>query len=141
MLITRETDYAVRILRALADRERHNMTELCDSEAVPRQFAYKIIHKLAEAELVRSVRGVNGGVQLISDLRNLSLLDVIQITESDARISDCMDPSYLCNWTQKNCKACAVHSRLCEIQQQINEELRKISLHDLLSVRDTSNIE
>ncbi|MGN8738676.1 RrF2 family transcriptional regulator [Bilifractor sp. HCP3S3_D3] len=132
MLITRETDYALRILRALADGERHNVKELCESEAVPLQFAYKILRKLTEAGIVKSVRGVNGGTELTADLSRLTLLDVIRITESDSYISDCMSPGYHCTWSAKNCRKCTIHSRLCGIQQKLDHELAKLSIRDLL---------
>ncbi|MFR6642313.1 MAG: hypothetical protein ACLUQN_02000 [Megasphaera sp.] len=42
MIITRETDYAIRILRALADWEQKNIREISDEQMIPLQFAYKI---------------------------------------------------------------------------------------------------
>ena len=136
MLITRETDYALRILRALADGKRHNVKELCESEAVPQQFAYKILRRLTDAGLVKSVRGVNGGTELAGDLGSITLLDVIRITESDYYISDCMSPDYACTWSEKNCRKCTIHSRLCEIQQKLDQELEK---YTELTVPDSRN--
>ena len=46
MLITRETDYALRVLRALSDGEQHTAGEISSTQLVPKQFAYKIIKKL-----------------------------------------------------------------------------------------------
>ena len=43
MIMTRETDYAVRILRALSCGERMTVRQVCDLELVPVQFAYKIL--------------------------------------------------------------------------------------------------
>ena len=139
MLITRDTDYALRILRALADGKRHNVKELCESEAVPQQFAYKILRRLTDAGLVKSVRGVNGGTELAGDLGSITLLDVIRITESDSYISDCMSPDYACTWSEKNCRKCTIHSRLCEIQQKLDQELEKQSILDLLENEDASS--
>ncbi|MGI6055710.1 MAG: RrF2 family transcriptional regulator [Bilifractor sp.] len=132
MLITRETDYALRILRALADGRRHNVKALCESEAVPQQFAYKILRRLTDAGLVKSVRGVNGGTELTGDLGGITLLDVIRVTESDSNISDCMNPDYHCTWSAKNCRKCTIHSRLCEIQQKLDQELAQVSIRELL---------
>ena len=46
MFITRETDYALRILRALADGNRRSLSQVCEQQMVPSSFAYKIIRKL-----------------------------------------------------------------------------------------------
>ena len=53
LLITKETDYALRILRSLADagNTKTPIKEICDKELLPQQFVYKIAKKLAKAEL------------------------------------------------------------------------------------------
>ena len=43
MLITRETDYALRMLRVLLDGEKHSAAEMAETELIPMQFAYQIL--------------------------------------------------------------------------------------------------
>ena len=45
MLITRETDYALRMLRVLLDEEKHSAAEMAETELIPMQFAYQILRK------------------------------------------------------------------------------------------------
>ena len=52
MMITRESDYAVRMICALKDGEQLTIEQICRKEQVPRQFAYKILKKLEKAGLV-----------------------------------------------------------------------------------------
>ena len=73
MIITRETDYALRILRALSDGHRHTMKNICEEAVVPQQFAYKIIAKLATGGVLDSVRGSAAGCLLECHLGELSL--------------------------------------------------------------------
>ena len=47
MLITRETDYALRMLRVLLDGEKHSAAEMAETELIPMQFAYQILRKLS----------------------------------------------------------------------------------------------
>ena len=49
MLITRETDYALRILRTLSDGKSYTAGELAERESLPQKFAYKILKKLEKA--------------------------------------------------------------------------------------------
>ena len=56
MLITRETDYALRMLRVLLDEEKHSAAEMAETELIPMQFAYQILRKLSAGELGRSRR-------------------------------------------------------------------------------------
>lgn len=101
MIITRETDYALRILRALSDGHRHTMKNICEEAVVPQQFAYKIIAKLAKGGVVDSVRGSGGGCLLDCDLRELSLYRLLEIMGDDDRINACMASEYECSW-EKN---------------------------------------
>ena len=64
MIITKKSDYAIRICRALEDGEIHNVTEICEKENVPRAFAYKILRELEMNDMVKSERGNKGGYYL-----------------------------------------------------------------------------
>ena len=64
MLISRETDYALRILRALSDGKKRSIEEICSLEATPKQFAYRIIKKLETAGWIIITRGAEGGCRL-----------------------------------------------------------------------------
>ena len=57
MIITKETDYALRILRVLLDGEKHSVAEMSETELIPNQFAYQILRKLSAGNLVQVSRG------------------------------------------------------------------------------------
>ena len=46
MFITRECDYAVRVVRALWGESRLSVSDICEKESVTAPFAYKILKKL-----------------------------------------------------------------------------------------------
>ena len=75
MIITKETDYAMRILRVLLDGEKHSVAEMSETELIPTQFAYQILRKLSAGNLVQVSRGAAGGCRLSCDLRGVSLYD------------------------------------------------------------------
>ena len=68
MIITKETDYALRILRVLLDGEKHSVAGMSETELIPNQFAYQILRKLSAGNLVRVSRGALGGCELSCDL-------------------------------------------------------------------------
>lgn len=76
MLITRECDYAVRVLRAMAEEKRVSVNEICEKELITAPFAYKILKKLQKSGMVRGYRGVHGGYSLNCDLDQITLYDV-----------------------------------------------------------------
>ena len=57
MFITRECDYAVRVIRALAGESRLSVSEICEKESITAPFAYKILKKLQEAGACKGVPG------------------------------------------------------------------------------------
>ena len=74
MFITRECDYAVRVVRALWGESRLSVSDICEKESVTAPFAYKILKKLQKAEIVKGYRGVHGGYSLNEGLDELTLI-------------------------------------------------------------------
>lgn len=132
LLITRETDYALRVLRVLSGGEQVSTKEICEKELLPQQFAYKIIKRLSHAGLVSIARGSNGGCRLSADLKKVSLYDLTQIMDADSLVSECMQPCYKCGAQQKRGMPCVTNKQLRQIQNAIDRELKKRSLHEML---------
>ncbi len=130
-MITRETDYAIRLLRGLTDNEVHTTAELTENEMVPHAFAYKILKKLSGAGYVQILRGAEGGYRLVADLSDITLYDLMMVMGDSCAITHCMDEDYECPWRKEH-RACDVHRRLARIQSVVNRELKAHTLKDLL---------
>ena len=129
MLITRRSDYAMRICRVLRDGKVHNVREICQLEDIPRAFAYKILRELELSELVRSERGNRGGYYLNRPLGELTLYDVVNVTEGDLAILHCMREDCSKDSTGMPCK---VHSEIERIQTILIEEMKNRSIEDIM---------
>ena len=133
LLITKETDYALRILRALAGGDRLTASELAANEQIPQQFAYKILKKLHKAGFVQIARGADGGCTLDANLSSVTLFQLIRAMERDATVSACTAPGYECQWRRAHGgEICKAHIHLAQIQQAINGELDSHALKDIL---------
>lgn len=131
LLITRETDYALRVLRALSAGEAMTAGEIAQAEGVPQQFAYKITKKLERAGLLQITRGVGGGCRLTANLERVTLYELMAVMEEDTRLISCMEPGYRCTRPQDSAR-CAAHHRLKAIQAVLDEELKGRTLAWLL---------
>lgn len=132
MIITRETDYALRILRALLDGDLHPLGQIAQDEGLPQSFAYKIIKKLDKAGLISIVRGTAGGCRLSADLSQTTLYDLMAAMGAQSCVSACMEPGYQCQW--RACHGnCTVHQRLRDIQAKLDQELQAHSLAEILT--------
>ena len=138
MRITRETDYALRMLRELSAAEqgekqgRVSVREVADREMIPLQFAYKIVKKLEKGGLVQISRGAEGGCALTADLHEVSLFDLMRAMEEDPYMISCMEPGYVCQWRSAN-KNCRVHQQLALIQKRLDRELQGDMLWDIIN--------
>ena len=134
MLISRETDYALRILRSLLEGERKPVGMICKDEMIPQQFAYKIMKKLSRAGLVEITRGADGGCRLSADLAAVSLYDLMVAMEDRCAVNACMDPAYECSRRIQQ-GGCVVHTQLALIQKNLDNELRAHDLKTILTGR------
>ena len=133
MLITKETDYALRILRALAGGERLATADIAKNEQVPQAFAYKIIKKLQKAGIVTIHRGSDGGCALTKDLSTISLFALLQSMDEDPSLSACMRTGHQCQWQKAHSgRICHAHIRLGAIQDTLNRELENQNLQEIL---------
>ncbi len=135
LVITRETDYALRILRALLDGELHAAGEIAQTELLPQAFAYKILKKLEKAGLLEIRRGTAGGCRLTADLDQTSLYDLMLAMGERSGLSACMEPDYQCSWRGSH-GGCRVHCHLTGIQETLNAELKAHTLEDILGPAD-----
>lgn len=132
MLITRETDYALRILRSLSDGRHYTAGELAQREILPQKFTYKILKKLEKAGIVQIIRGSNGGCSLAANLREVSLFELIEAVENKAQLTCCMETGYECEWVKEQGRKCTIHEQLCQVQAAIDRELSSRSLYQII---------
>ena len=135
MLITKEIDYALRIISALASGRHLTAGEICRQELAPQQFGYKILKKLEKGGLIQITRGSEGGCRLACDLREVTLYDLIRIMEAEGWVSACMDPEFKCARREQNENRCRIHEKLAGVQQKLNQELKKSSLYEIVDGR------
>lgn len=132
MLITRECDYAVRVIRALSGEERLSVNDICEREEITAPFAYKILKKLQKAKIVRGYRGVHGGYSLKKSVSEITLLDVYLAIDPGMYIIECMNPKKKCCRDEKLDGGCEVHQELLRIQECLQDMLSERSLQEIL---------
>lgn len=133
MYITRECDYAVRVIRALTGEKRLSVGEICKKEELTAPFAYKILKKLQAAGIVKGYRGVHGGYALEKPISQITLLDIYRAIDPELYLVECMDPEKPCSRDGADGKPCQVHRELVSIQQKLWDLLSEDTLEDILN--------
>ncbi|AQX18496.1 transcriptional regulator, BadM/Rrf2 family [Bartonella sp. CDC_skunk] len=93
MRLTKQTNYALRMLMYCASNQEalSRIPEIANTYAVSELFLFKILQPLVEAGFMKTVRGRNGGVKLAKPATEISVADVIKITEDNFSMAECFD--------------------------------------------------
>ena len=131
MLLTKESDYGIRVIRALSTDEKMTVREICDAEHIPNQYAYKILKKLEHAGFVQGLRGRDGGYQLVKPLDMYSLYDVAVSLDGDFAVFECLKDDSQCLFKDTE-HPCTVHKEFMRLQAILVDEMKKVTMDKLL---------
>ncbi len=132
MKINNETDYAFRIMRELARKNRiTDAGTLAADTSIPQRFALKILGKLVSGGLVISKKGSSGGYGLAREADKITLLDIIEVIDGPIVISKCLSGDFVCvhEAGRESCD-CFFNRVLDEINITIAEKLKSVTVAD-----------
>ncbi|ANG97367.1 iron-responsive transcriptional regulator RirA [Brucella pseudogrignonensis] len=134
MRLTRQTNYAIRMLMYCAanDGKLSRVPEIARAYGVSELFLFKILQPLVENGLVETVRGRNGGVRLGRAAKDISLFDVVRVTEENFAMAECFENDATeCPLVD----SCGLNSALREALNAFFGVLMKYSISDLVKAR------
>jgi len=134
MRLTRQTNYAIRILMyCAANNDRlSRIPEIAAAYSVSELFLFKILQPLVENGLVQTVRGRNGGVRLGRPANEITLLEVVRVTEDNFAMAECFESDAAeCPLVD----SCALNEALRKALGAFFEVLASYSIDDLVKAR------
>lgn len=129
--LTRRGDYAVRAVLALATSaagERLSVSRIAARENIPPRFLPRVMSDLVRGGLVEAVTGRTGGYRLARPAEAISVLDVIEAVEGDARRRTCVLRGGPCGLAT----VCNVHQVFADAQDQLLRRLAEARLNTLV---------
>ncbi len=133
MRITLESDYALRIVTALAEQgERLDARTLSESTSVTLRFTLKILHKLAVGGIVKSYKGVGGGYILSTAPEELTLKTVIELIDGPIAIARCIESEESCALKHDKA-ACTYHHIFDSLSLDLARKLNSITISDVIN--------
>jgi len=138
MRLTRQTNYAVRILMYCAanDGNLSRVPDIAEAYGLSEAYLFKILKPMMSANIIESVRGRNGGIRLARDAAEITLFDVVRVTEENFALADCFDDE---NSDCPLIDSCAFNSALREALNAFFEVLGKHTIADMVSARPNIN--
>jgi len=135
--VNRQTDYAIRVLLMLAQQPegtRLPSAQIGREMLIPPAFLGRIVAHLAQANLLVTFAGRDGGLQLPRPAAQISLKEVVEVMEGPFLLSECMTGEEACPF-EGNCR---VRCRWINLQARILDELKATTFADL--ARESSQV-
>lgn len=113
MRLTRQSSYAFRTLIycAVKGPELSHVADIAKAHSISELFLFKLIKPLVEGGLLETVRGRNGGIRLGRPANEITLLDIVRLTEDGFSMAECFEGGDI---TCPMVDACDVNAALSE---------------------------
>lgn len=131
--INRQTDYAVRVVLALAKRGQNARVSSADIQQemlIPKAFIGRIVAQLSREGLVNTFPGREGGISLPRPASQITLKDIVEAFEGPILLSECMQAK-----GENDCpfqSNCPVRSKWGRVQVAMMREMASITFEDLV---------
>jgi Rrf2 family protein len=134
-MFSQTVEYALRAVVHLADQAPAPRTtdQIAAATRVPKAYLSKVLQSLSRADIVRSQRGVGGGMTLAKGPAELTILEVVNAVEPLQRIRTC--PLGL---AAHGVRLCPLHRRLDNALAMVEEAFGGTTLAEVLAEPTTS---
>jgi Rrf2 family protein len=139
MQLKTTTGYSVRVLLYLYQKRRQVIAseELARATAIPQNYLHTVISGLKGAGYVETLRGLLGGYRIVEPADEISLYDIIQVTEPE-KINCCLENGHNCSNQQYG--SCAVSRFYSLAQEEWDAMLKKMTLKVLAGNPDEDKL-
>lgn len=134
MRLTKQTNYAIRMLMYCATNSERlsRIPDIAKAYTVSELFLFKILKPLVDAGLMETVRGRNGGIRLARPATDITLLDVVRVTEDNFAMAECFENDAAeCPLVD----SCGLNAALRRALNAFFEVLSEYNIDDLVKAR------
>lgn len=130
-LITKDTDYAIRILCFLAEKEEHlySVADLSQRFKIPNAFLRLVLQILNKKNFLSSYKGKGGGFKLAMPPQKIFIIDLIEIFQGPIKFKHCFIKKELCTDIQ----TCPLRKKIEEIEDHVYNKFKSITIDSLVN--------
>jgi Rrf2 family nitric oxide-sensitive transcriptional repressor len=135
--INRKTDYAIRVILALAkqgDEALLPTSQIQQEMLIPKALSLRVVAELARGGFIHTYPGREGGLRLARPAAEINLRQVVTYFENNFTVSECLHGGGTCPFDH----SCPVRCRWARLQALILQELENTSFDEL--AREASSL-
>lgn len=135
MQLTKQTDFAFRVLIYLATQQqakKYDLTQIqqiAEFYGISKNHLMKVVQKLSAKSYIIAKRGHQGGLKLGKDPSHIHVREIIELVEHTLDPVSCSQPSSVCLFKSD----CRLKKHLLIAQEQFLSYLSTVTLQDLLN--------
>ena len=130
LVVTRQADYALRAcveVAQIAYGERISTATIAEQGNIPLPFLAKIVAQLVTKGILKTSRGLGGGVSLTRLPGDITMLEIIEAIDGPVLLNTCVFDPGSCERSSR-CSICEV---FVEAQRNLADELESVTLGKL----------
>ena len=118
-MFSKACEYAIKAMIFLAarpaDNRRAGAREVAEAIQSPEAFTAKILQQLMKRQLLHSVKGPNGGFELLRKSEDIKLAQIVEAIDGDNLFRGCVLGFHKCSETHP----CPVHHKFKAVRDQL----------------------
>ncbi|AEH50350.1 RrF2 family transcriptional regulator [Pseudothermotoga thermarum] len=118
------------LLGSCSSENQMSLNELSKKLRVSKKYLQRILLKLQKSGLLKSIRGKKGGYVLPKPADQITILDILRVTENDLNLIDCLKTNGLKECPRAN--QCITRKLWQKVKTEIEEFAKSITIKDLL---------
>ena len=129
-MFSQTVEYALRAVVHLASQAPAGQTtdQIATATLVPKAYLSKVLQELRRGGVVASQRGVGGGITLVKEPKDLTILEVVNAVEPILRIKTC--PLGLAT---HGVRLCPLHRRVDNAMGMVEQAFQNTTLAEILA--------
>lgn len=131
-MISKACEHGIKALIYVAtqsmEKHRVKIGELAQHTGTPEAFTAKVLSKLANDNLLNSIKGTFGGFEMTeAQIRNTTVSDVVKSVDGDKLFVGCALGLESCN----DDRPCPMHAHFVQIRTDLKNMMEQTSIYDL----------
>jgi len=110
--------------------EPSSIKSISERQNISEYYLEQLFSNLRKSNLVKSVRGAQGGYILKREPKNITVDDIMNVLEGPIEISDCVDENNESSCSNIDC--CATRLLWSRIKQSIEQVMKSTTLQDMV---------